>query len=214
MDPGWEEARARLEGFLRTYGLPFRVETFWDRLWWYLQCLSARARALNLTACRSLEERLAFPVLESLILASLLPEGGYAVADLGSGAGIPGVILKLVRPELELVLYEAHPPRVSFLEEIFARLHLSGIRVERKHLGREWPAERFPVVVSRGYGSAEKFAAQAARLLSVPGLAFYLWRNEVEPRGSPEAHLRLLEEITFELPANRGVRKILILASS
>ncbi len=210
----WEEGRAYLEGLLREYGLPFRVESFWDRLWWYLESLSAEAQRLNLTALHTLEDRLAFPVLETLILASLLPEGSYPVADLGSGAGIPGLVLKLVRPELELALYEAYAPRVAFLEGVITNLALSGIRVESKHLGREWPEERFPVVVSRGYGSAEKFAAQAARLLSAPGLAFYLWRNEVEPRGAPEKHLRLMEEISFELPGNRGLRKILILALS
>ncbi|MBX6422987.1 16S rRNA (guanine(527)-N(7))-methyltransferase RsmG [Thermosulfurimonas sp. F29] len=214
MDLTWEEGRAYLKALVAEYGLPFRVETFWGELFLYLERLSAEAGRLRLTALSDPGQRLRFPVLESLILATLLPEGSFRVADLGSGAGVPGLVLKLVRPELEVVLYEAHAPRVTFLEETIALLGLSGIRVERKHLGREWPEARFPVVVSRGYGSAEKFAAQAARLLTRPGLAFYLWRNDVEPRGDPERHLPLLREVSFELPEKGGIRRLLVFSST
>ncbi len=209
----WERLREHLGYLLEELGVPLRVEVFWDRLWAYLVRLAERAAELHLTACRTLEERLETQVLESLVLAHLLPPGGYAVADLGSGGGVPGLILKIARPELEVVLYEAHPPRVAFLQGLIAELGLSGVRAERRFLGREgWPETRFPVVVSRGYGSAEKFAAQAARLLSPPGLAFYLWRNEVEPRGEPERYLRLLQEVSLALPRERGERRLLIFA--
>ncbi len=201
-----ERARALLEARLKEYGLPFSLEIFWDRLWWYLKALVQAGPTLNLTAHSSPEEYLDSAVLEALILASVIPSGPLRLADLGSGGGIPGMVLKLVRPDLEVTLFEAFAPRTIFLEEIIAELSLSGIRVRQCHLGSEWPEERFSVVVSRGYGSVAKFTRHARALLSPPAMAFYLWRKEVEPRGS-EWELPL--EAVFRLELPRGPRPLL-----
>lgn len=211
METSWSPERTHhlLREILEEYGLPFEASSLVYPLFRYLSALTVRAEDLNLTAFRSPEERLLFAVSEALVLAALLPEGAYPVADLGTGAGIPGLVLKLVRPELEVVLYEAHSERVAFLQEMIAGLDLSGIRVEECHLGRSFPETRFPVVVSRGYGSVEKFVRHARVLLSRPGRAFYLWRNEVEPYGHPEG-LEILGEIPFELPQGRGLRHLLL----
>ncbi|RUM86902.1 MAG: hypothetical protein DSZ24_07515 [Thermodesulfatator sp.] len=211
MVPDWspERALALLEGILQEYGLPFRAEALIYPLFRYLSALAVRAEDLKLTAFKAPEERLLYQVSEALVLAHLLPAGGYPVADLGTGAGIPGMILKLARPELEVVLYEAHPGRVAFLQEMIGELGLSGIRAERYHLGHTWPEERFPVIVARGYGSVEKFVRHAAFLLSVPGQAFYLWRNEVEPYGSPQG-LESSGEVSFPLPRGKGLRRLLL----
>ena len=208
MEISREEGRKLLEDMVRDYGLPFRVEAFWDRLWNYLKALGKRAEELHLTAVHTLRERLCSQVLESLILASRLPSGSFALVDLGTGGGIPGLILKLVRPELEVVLYEAYWPRVAFSREVICELSLEGIRAEELHLGRNWPERRFPVVVSRGYGSVQKFTQHAKRLLSSPGWAFYLWRNDAEPWGK-DLDLSLSERIEFELP-NLGTTRTLL----
>ena len=213
MDVSWEEGRSLLEDLIADYGLPFRVETFWDRLWIYLKALSHRAEELNLTAVKTLRERLFSQVFETLVMASALPTGAFPLADLGTGGGIPGLVLKIVRPELEVTLYEAHPRRVVFLREVIQELSLSGIQAEELHLGREWPVSRFPVVMARGYGSVEKFTRHAERLLSPPGMAFYLWRNEVEPWGK-EPVLPILEQVEFELPRNRNSRVLLVFRKS
>ncbi len=198
MTVSWEEGRRILHELLESYGLPFRTEAFWSELWRFLERLILRAEELNLTAVTDFREKLRTQVLESLVLAAHLPQGGYRLADLGSGGGIPGLILKLVRPELEVILFEAYAPRVEFMREIIRELGLSGVWAEVCHLGQEWPAEKFPVVVGRGYGSVAKFVSHAERLLTPPALAFYLWRNEVEPWGDLVSPL--IERHSFFLP--------------
>ncbi|QJA06198.1 hypothetical protein FVE67_05010 [Thermosulfurimonas marina] len=215
MEGSWSPERAffLLGEMGQEYGLPFEARPLVYPLFRYLSALAARAEELNLTAFKSPEERLLYAVSEALVLAAFLPEGGYPLADLGPGGGIPGLVLKLARPELEIVLYEAHPGRVAFLEEMIAELGLSGIRAVNCHLGRTFPEERFPVVVARGYGSVEKFVRHARALLAPPGQAFYLWRQEVEPYGRPEG-LEILGEIPFALPQGRGLRKLLLFGLS
>jgi len=213
MEISWEEGRYLLENIIKDYGLPLRVETFWDRLWIYLRALAERSEELHLTAVKTIRERLCSQVFEALVMASRLPSGAFPLADLGTGGGIPGLILKLARPEVEVTLYEAYPPRVAFLKEVIRELSLAGICAEVLHLGKSWPDRRFPVVVARGYGSVQKFTKHAKRLLSSPGVAFYLWRNDAEPWGG-DLCLPLLERVEFELPQSQDLRTLLCFRSS
>jgi 16S rRNA (guanine527-N7)-methyltransferase len=69
-------------------------------------------------------------LLNSVGVAELLPAGA-CVVDLGSGAGLPGVVLAAVRPDLQLVLLEPLLRRVAFLEEVVAALELPNAVVRR-----------------------------------------------------------------------------------
>ncbi|TAN22277.1 MAG: hypothetical protein EPN33_08385 [Acidobacteria bacterium] len=72
---------------------------------------------------------------------------GGRVVDLGSGAGFPGLVLALVRPELETTLVEATHKKAVFLEEAVAELGLAGrVRVENRFVARQPPrGERTPI---------------------------------------------------------------------
>jgi 16S rRNA (guanine527-N7)-methyltransferase len=69
-------------------------------------------------------------VLNCAVLAPLIPEGA-TVADLGSGAGLPGIVLALARPDLEIDLVEPLERRSTFLQEVVDELALSRCRVVR-----------------------------------------------------------------------------------
>jgi 16S rRNA (guanine527-N7)-methyltransferase len=91
-------------------------------------------------------------VLNCAVVADLVPRGSRVI-DVGSGAGLPGVVLALARPDLEVVLLEPLARRVAFLEECRVRLRLDSVRV---HRGR---AEEPEVV--RALGGAHVVAARA-----------------------------------------------------
>jgi len=66
-------------------------------------------------------------ILNCAVVAELIPRDAR-VADVGSGAGLPGVVLALARPDLRVVLVDAQARRVDFLTECIATLRLAGVR--------------------------------------------------------------------------------------
>jgi 16S rRNA (guanine527-N7)-methyltransferase len=95
----------------------------------YLSLLLAWNRVRRLTSYRTPAEIVLKLFLDSLLLLRWLPPGEPRVLDLGAGAGIPGVPLKIVRPDIGLWLLEARRWRVSFLSTLVRELALSGVRV-------------------------------------------------------------------------------------
>jgi 16S rRNA (guanine527-N7)-methyltransferase len=102
-------------------------------------------KVLNLTAIRTLEEAVERHYCESIFAAAHLPQGRLSIADLGSGAGFPGIAIAVVRPECSVTLIESHQRKAVFLRE--AARELANIRVIGKRA--EDVSERFDWVVSR-----------------------------------------------------------------
>ena len=108
-------------------------------------------------------------LLNCAVVAEAIPES-LAVADIGSGAGLPGVVLAIHRPDLELTLIEPLLRRATFLDECVALLGLTNIRVERAR-AEEFPVKAsFDVVTSRAVAELSKLAAWSMPLVRPGGL--------------------------------------------
>lgn len=108
--------------------------------------------------------------LDSLLFLRVLPADIGSVADLGSGAGFPGIPIKIVRPDLDLALIESRARRVSFLSTVLRELALERARVVAGRV-ESLPHEiwgTFGAVVMRCAGNVENLLPLAERLL-VPG---------------------------------------------
>ena len=108
-------------------------------------------------------------------LAELIPDGAV-VADVGSGAGLPGVVLAALRPDLTLVLVEPLLRRATFLEEVVAELGLRTAVVRRARAEELAGAQVVDVVVARAVAPLDRLAgwclpllAPGGRLLSLKG---------------------------------------------
>jgi 16S rRNA (guanine527-N7)-methyltransferase len=124
-------------------------------------------RTINLTSIRTLEEAVERHYAESLFLGAHLPTGPLQVADVGSGAGFPGVPVAVLRPDCLVTLIESHQRKAVFLRE--ATRVLPNIRVIAKRA--EEVATRFDRVISRAVSyedlsPALKKLADSADLLS------------------------------------------------
>ncbi len=110
--------------------------------------------------------------LDSLLFLGVLPARLGSLLDLGSGAGLPGIPIKIVRPEIQLVLLESRQRRASFLSSAVRELALERVSVVsgRAEEFAEELAERFDAVVMRCAGDIEKLFPLAARFVMPGGL--------------------------------------------
>jgi 16S rRNA (guanine527-N7)-methyltransferase len=95
----------------------------------YLEEIIRWSARTNLTALRRPEEIVRAGFLDSLACLPLIPPEASRAVDVGSGAGFPGLPLKLARPELSFTLVEASRKKVTFLHHVVRRLGLAGVRV-------------------------------------------------------------------------------------
>lgn len=109
--------------------------------------------------------------LDSLLFLRVLPENVRSLMDLGSGAGIPGIPLKIVRPHLEVVLLESRERRVSFLASVVRELGLSGVTVVRGRAESVAPKyeSAFDAVVMRCVGDLDRLSSVAPRFVKAGG---------------------------------------------
>lgn len=98
----------------------------------------------NLTAIRSREDVYVRHFLDSLVLAQHWGDAPASLVDIGSGAGFPGLPLKILRPQIKLLLLDSVAKKTAFLAHVVDRLGLGGVRVltgRAEELGRD-PGER------------------------------------------------------------------------
>ena len=108
------------------------------------------SRKINLTSVASLEELVTLHYCESLFAGTLLPPEPVSVADVGSGAGFPGIPMAILRPDCRFALIESHQRKSVFLKE--ATRELSNVRVLA--VRAETVTERFDWMVSRAVKSS------------------------------------------------------------
>lgn len=95
----------------------------------YYERLMEKNKVMNLTAITEYEEVVDKHFVDSILLGSVKElSGKKRVIDVGTGAGFPGIPLKIVYPELEITLLDSLNKRVKFLNEVIEELGLTGIQ--------------------------------------------------------------------------------------
>jgi 16S rRNA (guanine527-N7)-methyltransferase len=112
-------------------------------------------------------------ILNCAVITDLMPEGS-SVCDIGSGAGLPGIVLAIRRPDLNLTLVEPLLRRTTFLDLAVSRMGLDNVtvhrgRAEELHGDSKW-ARRFDVVTSRAVAPMDRLAGWSLPLVRPGGL--------------------------------------------
>ena len=129
----------------------------------YMRILLAWNDKINLTAIRDPLEILYRHFCECMFAAKAVPVENGRLADVGSGAGFPGIPLKIMRPELQVFLIESNMKKATFLAEVLRTIELTDTKVivsRYEELGEDVAPLDF--VCSRAVGEFEPFLAWAA----------------------------------------------------
>ena len=215
-----ERGRALLLEGGKALGLDLKphLEAF-SRLYALLQEASGK---VNLTALRGEEEVVVKHFLDSLTLLRLpLWQGPLRVLDLGTGAGFPGLPLKIVRPELELVLVDATRKKVAFVERAIEVLGLKGARAlwgRAEVLAREaGHREAYDRAVARAVAPLCVLSELLLPFLEVGGAAVAMKGPRVEEELAPLPPAlerlggRLGEVLALQLPLSGEARHLVVL---
>jgi len=150
-----------------------------EKLEQYLHLMLEANKVMNLTAVTDWDEALVRHLTDSLMGASLLPEGAK-VADVGTGAGLPGLPLAIARPDCSFVLADTLKKRVDFLSETVKTLGLTNVAtlwIRAEDMGRDPKyREQFDVAVCRALAALRLSLEYLHPMVKVGGFSLF-WKG-------------------------------------
>lgn len=163
--------RARLVEGVGVLGLN-PTEGQLDQLLAYVDLLARWNKVYNLTAVREPAEMLTHHLLDSLAVIGPLRRQtvGWStrLLDVGSGGGLPGVVIAICCPEIEVSCVDAVAKKTAFIQQVAGTLGLPGLR--SVHARVENLVERFDVVTSRAFATLADFTTWSVGALAEDGV--------------------------------------------
>ncbi len=137
---------SQFDKILASFGI-FLDDEKLEKLVKYHKLLLSERERLNLYSLKDTERLIKYHFVDSAVVTKLLPEN-KTVADLGSGAGFPGVIIRIFRPDLKVYLIESKHKKAVFLEKVVLELDLKDCYVLNQRL-EEIKNIKFDILISR-----------------------------------------------------------------
>lgn len=140
----------------------------------YLSELKKWNKAYNLTGLNKDEDIIIKHFLDSLLYLKAIPDGEIRAADVGSGAGFPGIPIKIIRPEIKMYLIEPSRKKSAFLRHIIRQLGLEKIKVIEKRIEETRVNQELSSLVdvgmTRALFSIKDFIKKAAPIVKKGGV--------------------------------------------
>lgn len=186
----------------------------------YMELLLEWNKKINLTAIKEPKEVIIKHFVDSLTIAKYIPQG-VTLVDMGTGAGFPGIPLKIYRNDIKITLVDSLNKRIKFLDEVIEKLKLEGI--ETKHARAEEFGknskyrETFDIATSRAVANLATLSEYLIPLVKVNGKCISMKGPDIEAelQNGKRAIKILGGKISnvdcFELPNTDIKRTILII---
>ena len=178
----------------------------------YLALLQKWNKVYSLTAIRQTEQMVSHHLLDSLaVLPHLWPSRWL---DVGCGAGLPGLVLALMRPEWTFTLLDSNSKKTSFVQQAVIELGLSNVSVCCARVENWQPEEKFDGIISRAFAEVAEFTVLTRHLLKADG-------GWVAMKGVPDQELERLSTgivvkrvIPLQVPSLDAARCLVILKAT
>ena len=186
----------------------------------YMNLLLEWNKKINLTAITEPEEVVLKHFIDSLTISKYIEEN-TTLADVGTGAGFPGIPLKIYRPDLKITLVDSLNKRINFLNEVICLLNLKDIstvhsRIEDFGKNNQY-REKFDYVTARAVANVSVLSEYLIPLSKVEGKCIYMKGSEIEEElNNGKNAINILggkiEKVEeFKLPDSDILRNIIII---
>lgn len=183
-----------------------------EQLLGYLALLIKWNRAYNLTAVRNPDEMVSRHLLDSLSVLEEVRQQGKHWLDVGSGGGMPGIILAIMLPGQKFSLLDANGKKTRFLTQVKLELGLDNVQVFHQRIQEHQPAVAYDGIISRAFSSLADFTDWTAHTGS--SQTRWLAMKGVEPDDELQqlgADFKLASCQQLSVPGCQGQRHLLIL---
>jgi 16S rRNA (guanine527-N7)-methyltransferase len=174
----------------------------------YLVLLRKWNKVYNLTAIRDEQQMVSHHLLDSLAVMPHLWAGRWL--DVGCGAGLPGIVLAIMRPNWHFTLLDSNSKKTSFVQQAIIELELHNASVHCARVEDWKPTERFDGIISRAFSELGNFLRSTRHLVAQHGC----W---VAMKGVPEQELaripavcRVEQVIPLQVPGLHAARSLVI----
>lgn len=147
-------------------GLPFSDNVF-EALDVYLQLLIKWNGSFNLSGISNPDEMVSKHLLDSLAISPFIT--GKLIADIGTGAGLPGIPLAIANPDKHFILVDSNGKKTRFLFQAKLALKLKNITIENCRIEHYQSNQQIDIVLSRAFSSLSDMANKSAHLLAEDG---------------------------------------------
>lgn len=170
---------------------------------------------INLTRITTKEDVYLKHFYDSLTLTKVIDlSTKETLCDVGTGAGFPGIVLKIVYPNLKITLVDALQKRVNYLNEIIKDLQLENIQAI--HTRGEDLHDKYDVVTARAVANIEKLLKYTMHLVNNTGV-FVAMKGNIDNELTPEIEnkiskkYQILKIEKFELPIENSQRSLIVI---
>ena len=170
----------------------------------------------NLTAIRDPQTMLTHHIIDSL---AILPHiTGPKIADIGSGAGLPGIPIAIMRPEWQVTLIESNKKKTAFLQQAKIELELTNITVIPDRVENYQTENPFNIIVSRALSNLNDFINMSAHLgdnenRSTRHVAMKATNVEQEVNNLPDGYI-VVQVVPLLVPGLNAERHLIIIKQS
>ena len=168
-------------------------------------------KAYNLTAVRDPMEMIDRHLIDSLPMLAYIDRDN--IIDVGTGGGLPGMIIAICRPDVSVTLLDSNGKKTRFLQQVKMELKLPNVTVVHSRLEEYFPERKFDLVTSRAFASLEDMVNWSHQLLADKGR--YLAMKGLHPVDEVAALpslAKLDKSIKLSVPFTQGERHLLVLS--
>ena len=183
----------------------------------YYELLIEKNKVMNLTTITNKQDVYLKHFFDSLTITKVIDlNKNITLADLGTGAGFPGIVLKIVYPNLNVTLVDSQNKRINFLNEVINKLNLTNIKTINSRIEdfSKQNEEKYDILVSRAVSKTNIILELGIKSLKINGY-FILMKGDIteELKDSKNAINELgviiKENIKFKLPEENSTRTLL-----